>query len=80
MGTERIKRVCEQQGSERRENKRREVGVKEAPGLYCTSAHMSLPAAAVNVMITLPLQSQLLMGKGHVVFHAFFLTHIIIHK
>lgn len=52
---------------------------KESPGLYCTLAHMGLPAAAVNVMITLPLQSQLLMGKGHVVFHAFS-THVITHK
>lgn len=32
---------------------------------------MGLPAAAVNVMITLTSQSQLLTGKGHVVFHAF---------
>lgn len=52
---------------------------KESPGLHCTLAHMGLPAAAVNVMITLPLRSQLLMGKGHVVFHAFS-THVITHK
>lgn len=32
---------------------RREAGVRDAAGLYCTSAHMGLPAAAVNVMITL---------------------------
>lgn len=59
----------------REQKERRKVGVREAPGLYCTSAHMRLPAAAVNVMIALPSQSQLLMGKGHVVFHAFFNTY-----
>lgn len=35
------------------EKMRREAGVRDAAGLYCTSAHMGLPAAAVNVMITL---------------------------
>lgn len=52
-GSERGENECESNKGTTKKKRRREAGVGESPGLYCTSAHMGLPAAAVIVMITL---------------------------